>query len=63
MPLDGLQFLMAFVVFLAALLVAGRGARRVWPAIRNRPKRFRPLVDATEPEEIPDDSSPSRDDD
>lgn len=57
------EIVVLLIVFLAVLLVAARGARRVWPVSRRR-KRYedRHILDETGPYEVPEEDAPSRQD-
>lgn len=62
--LHGVQIGLILLVFLTVLLMVGRDTRQLWPAVRRRrPSEDVPLVDDVDPYEIPDETSPSRDDD
>jgi hypothetical protein len=58
------EVVLLLVVFLAVVLVAGSGARDMWPVSRRR-QHFenQPLVDEVGPYEVPDESAPSKQDD
>jgi hypothetical protein len=62
MHLNGVGMVIVLLGFLVVLIVAGGGAQRMWPDLRRRHEEY-PIVDETTPEELPDDSAPSRSDD